>query len=126
MLISIHELRNEDGEQVFEKRELVDEELYIEMKKKKEKLVQQIKAEKVINPKCQEQADKAIEAIKKDKCGYGKVGRVQYFYESLKGLYFYIHKIVEQEGTYTDTIRFYCSQPNVSLYKDCRKADLIK
>ena len=126
MLISIHELRNEDGEQVFEKRELVDKELYTEMKKKKEKLVQQIKAEKVINPKCQEQADKAIEAIKKDKCGYGKVGRVQYFYEGLKGLYFYIHKIVEQEGTYTDTIRFYCSQPNVSLYKDCRKADLIK
>lgn len=127
MLLEIYEQRKVNGEQISSKKGIVDEELYAELKKKKEKLIQQIKTEKVINPKVQEDADNAIGVIKKNKNGYGKVGRVQYFYESVKGIYFYIHKIVEQEGMFTDTIHFYCSQLSDTMYKVCQEDDkLIK
>ena len=72
MLLSIHELRNENGEIISEKKEVVEETLYNELKGKKEKLIQQIKTEKVIDPKCQKEADEAIENIKKLRCGHGE------------------------------------------------------
>ena len=53
----IHELKDRKGKSILKKKEFVDSTLYSEMKSKKEKLVQQIKTEKVINPKCQEKAD---------------------------------------------------------------------
>lgn len=125
MLLSIHELRNEKGETVLEKKELVDEDLYKEVKTKKEKLIQQIKAEKIINPKCQAEADEAIENIKKMKSGTGKVGRISYYYESLKGIYFYMHKVIEGDSSHVDTVRFYCATASETMYEECRKSDTL-
>lgn len=123
MLLTIHELKDKKGKVVSQKKEIVDEKLYDEMKSKKEKLIQQLKTEKVVNPKCQSEADDAIEEIKKKKCGYGKVGRVEYYYESLKGMYFYIHKVFGTATEYTDSTRFYCSTLSETMYEECRKSD---
>lgn len=123
MLLSIHELRNENREIIFEKKEVAEETLYNELKGKKEKLIQQIKTEKVIDPKCQKEADEAIENIKKLRCGHGEVGRIFYYYESLKGMYFYIHKIIKSDSSCVDTIRFYCTTPSEAMYSECKMSD---
>ena len=125
MLLMIHELKDRKGKIILKKKEFVDSTLYSEMKSKKEKLVQQIKTEKVINPKCQEKADELIADIKKKKCGYGKVGRIEYYYESLKGMYFYLHKIVESDSTFIDSTRFYCVMPSETMYTESQKTDPI-
>lgn len=125
MLLIIHELKDKKGNVVSKKKDIVDEILYNEMKSKKEKLVQQIKTEKIVNPKCQEKADEAIADIKKKKCGYGKVGRIEYYYESIKGMYFYMHKVVESDSSYIDSTRFYCVTFSEAMYSECQKSDPI-
>lgn len=125
MLLAIHELKDKKGNVVSNKKDVVDEVLYDEMKNKKEKLIQQIKTEKIVNPKCQEKADEAIANIKKQKCGYGKVGRIEYYYESIKGMYFYMHKVVESDSSYIDSTRFYCATLSETMYSECQNSDPI-
>lgn len=125
MIYSLHKTFNETGTEIKNKSELVDEKLYNLMKTKKEKLISQIKAEKVTNPAVAREADEAIENIRKQKCGSGRVGSISYTYESLKGIYFYLHKVIEKESSFVDSLRYYSVAPNGEMLKELLKDDKL-
>ena len=122
MIYSLHKTFNETGTEIKNKSELVDEKLYNLMKTKKEKLISQIKAEKVTNPAVAREADEAIENIRKQKCGSGSIS---YTYESLKGIYFYLHKVIEKESSFVDSLRYYSVAPNGEMLKELLKDDKL-
>lgn len=123
MIYSLHKIFDETGAEIKHKSELVDEKLYDVMKIKKEKLISQIKAEKVTNPLIAREADEAIENIRKQKCGSGKVGSIFYTYESVKGIYFYLHKVISKESSYVDSLRYYSVSPNGEILEELLKDD---
>lgn len=123
MIYSLHKTFDENGTEIKNKSELVDEKLYDLMKTKKEKLISQLKAEKVTNPSIAREADEAIENIRKQKCGSGRVGSISYTYESLKGIYFYLHKVISKESSYVDSLRYYSVAPNGEMLKELLKDD---
>lgn len=125
MIYSLHKTFDETGTEIKNKSELVDEKLYDLMKTKKEKLISQIKAEKVTNPTVAREADEAIENIRKQKCGSGRVGDISYTYESLKGIYFYLHKVIEKESSFVDSLRYYSVAPNGEMLKELLKDDKL-
>lgn len=123
MIYSLHKTFDENGTEIKNKSELVDEKLYDVMKAKKEKLISQLKAEKVTNPSIARKADEAIENIRKQKCGSGRVGSISYTYESLKGIYFYLHKVISKESSYVDSLRYYSVSPNGEMLKELLNDD---
>ena len=125
MIYSLHKTFNETGTEIKNKSELVDEKLYDLMKTKKDKLISQIKAEKVTNPAVAREADEAIENIRKQKCGSGRVGSISYTYEALKGIYFYLHKVIAKESSYVDSLRYYSVAPNGEMLKELLKDDKL-
>lgn len=125
MIYSLHKTFDETGAEIKHKSELVDEKLYDVMKIKKEKLISQIKAEKVTNPSIAREADEAIENIRKQKCGSGKVGSISYTYESVKGIYFYLHKVITKENSYVDSLRYYSVSPNGAMLEELLKNDKL-
>lgn len=125
VIYSLHKTFDETGALIKSKPELVDEKLYDLMKTKKEKLISQIKAEKVTNPTVAREADKAIENIRKQKCGSGRVGSIAYTYESVKGIYFYLHKVISKENSYVDSLRYYSVAPNGEMLKELLKDDSL-
>lgn len=125
MIYSLHKTFNETGTEIKNKSELVDEKLYDLMKTKKEKLINQIKAEKITNPSVARLADEAIENIRKQKCGSGNVGNIAYTYESVKGLYFYLHKVISKESSYVDSLRYYSVSPNGEMLEELLKDDKL-
>lgn len=125
MIYSLHKTFDETGTEIKNKSELVDEKLYDLMKTKKEKLISQIKAEKVTNSAVAREADEAIENIRKQKCGSGRVGSISYTYESLKGIYFYLHKVIEKESSFVDSLRYYSVAPNGEMLKELLKDDKL-
>lgn len=125
MIYSLHKTFDETDTEIKNKSELVDEKLYDLMKTKKEKLISQIKAEKVTNPTVAREADEAIENIRKQKCGSGRVGDISYTYESLKGIYFYLHKVISKESSYVDSLRYYSVSPSGEMLKELLKDDKL-
>ena len=125
MIYSLHKTFDETGAEIKHKSELVDEKLYDVMKIKKEKLISQIKAEKVTNPSIAREADEAIENIRKQKYGSGKVGSISYTYESVKGIYFYLHKVITKENSYVDSLRYYSVSPNGAMLEELLKNDKL-
>lgn len=125
MIYSLHKTFNETGTEIKNKSELVDEKLYDIMKTKKEKLISQIKAEKVTNPTVAREADEAIENIRKQKCGSGRVGDISYTYESLKGIYFYLHKVISKESSYVDSLRYYSVSPSGEMLEQLLNDDQL-
>ena len=125
MIYSLHKTFDEIGTEIKNKSELVDEKLYDLMKTKKEKLISQIKAEKVTNSAVAREADEAIENIRKQKCGSGRVGSISYTYESLKGIYFYLHKVIEKESFFVDSLRYYSVASNGEMLKELIKDDKL-
>lgn len=125
MIYSLHKTFDETGTEIKNKSELVDEKLYDLMKTKKEKLINQIKAEKVTNPAVAREADEAIENIRKQKCGSGRIGSIAYTYESVKGVYFYLHKVISKESSYVDSIRYYSVVPNNEMLEQLLKDDQL-
>lgn len=125
MIYSLHTTFDENGTEIKNKSELVDEKLYDLMKTKKEKLISQIKAEKITNPSVARLADEAIENIRKQKCGSCTIGRISYTYESLKGIYFYLHKVILKESSYVDSLRYYSVSPNGEMLKELLKEDKL-
>lgn len=125
MIYSLHKTFDETGTEIKNKSELVDEKLYDLMKTKKEKLISQIKAEKVTNPTVAREADEAIENIRKQKCGSGRVGDISYTYESLKGIYFYLHKVISKESSYVDSLRYYSVSPSGEMLEQLLNDDQL-
>lgn len=125
MIYSLHKTFDETGALIKNKPELVDEKLYDLMKTKKEKLISQIKAEKVTNPAIAREADEAIENIRKQKCGSGTIGCISYKYEALKGIYFYLHKVISKESSYVDSLRYYSVAPNSEMLEQLLKDDKL-
>lgn len=125
MIYSLHKIFNEDGAEIKHKSEIVDEKLYDVMKTKKEKLISQIKAEKVTNPSVARLADGAIENIRKQKCGSGRIGSIAYTYESVKGVYFYLHKVISKGSSYIDSIRYYSVFPNNEMLEQLLDDDQL-
>ena len=125
MIYSLHKTFNKDGAEIKHKSEIVDEILYDVMKTKKEKLISQIKAEKVTNPSVARLADEAIENIRKQKCGYGRIGSIAYTYESVKGVYFYLHKVISKESSHVDSIRYYSVIPNNEMLEQLLNDDQL-
>ena len=125
MIYSLHKIFDETGTEIKNKSELVDEKLYDLMKTKKEKLISQIKAEKVTNPAVAREADEAIENIRKQKCGSGRIGRISYTYDAVRGIYFYIHKVIAKEGSYVDSLRYYSVSPNGEMLKELLNDDQL-
>lgn len=125
MIYSLHKTFDENGTEIKNKSELVDEKLYDLMKTKKEKLISQIKAEKVTNPSVARLADESIENIRKQKCGSGRVGSIAYTYESVKGMYFYLHKVISKESSYVDSLRYYSVSPSGEMLEELLKDDKL-
>lgn len=125
MIYSLHKTFDENGTEIKNKSELVDEKLYDVMKTKKEKLISQLKAEKVTNPSIAREADEAIENIRKQKCGSGRVGNIDYTYESVKGIYFYLHKVISKESSFVDSLRYYSISPNGEMLEELIKDDKL-
>lgn len=125
MIYSLHKTFDETGTEIKNKSELVDEKLYDLMKTKKEKLISQIEAEKVTNPTVAREADEAIENIRKQKCGSGRVGDISYTYESLKGIYFYLHKVISKESSYVDSLRYYSVSPSGEMLEQLLNDDQL-
>lgn len=125
MIYSLHKTFNKDGAEIKHKSEIVDEILYDVMKTKKEKLISQIKAEKVANPSVARLADEAIENIRKQKCGSGRIGSIAYTYESVKGVYFYLHKVISKENSHVDSIRYYSVIPNNEMLEQLLNDDQL-
>ena len=125
MIYSLHKTFDETGTEIKSKSELVEEKLYDLMKTKKEKLISQIKAEKVTNSSIAREADEAIENIRKQKCGSGRIGSIAYTYESVKGVYFYLHKVISKESSYVDSIRYYSVVPNNEMLEQLLKDDQL-
>lgn len=125
MIYSLHKTFDETGTEIKNKTEIVDEKLYDVMKTKKEKLISQIKAEKVTNPSIAREADEAIENIRKQKCGSGTIGCISYKYEALKGIYFYLHKVISKESSYVDSLRYYSAVPNNEMLEQLLNDDQL-
>lgn len=108
MLVVYHKKLDENNETIENTSEVLDEKLYDVMRRKKAKLVNELKTEKLLNSEVCADADEAIEDINSCKMGTRTVGDVSYYYTFLKGFYFYIHKIVKREGCYVNSIHMYC------------------
>ena len=127
MLFEKHLNFNENGEIIEERKEIENEILYDVLKRKKGKLITEIKTEKIINPELQRVADEAIETIEKAKTATGNVGDVSYYYSFLKGYYFYIHKKINREGSYVESIHYYSvSLANKTLFEEIIKTDPLR
>ena len=127
MLFEKHLNFNENGEIIEERNEIENEILYDVLKRKKGKLITEIKTEKIINPELQRVADEAIETIEKAKTATGNVGDVSYYYSFLKGYYFYIHKKINREGSYVESIHYYSvSLANKTLFEEIIKTDPLR
>lgn len=125
MIYSLHKTFDENGTKIKNKTEIVDEKLYDVMKTKKEKLISQIKAEKITNPSVARLADEAIENIRKQKCGSGRIGSIAYKYDALKGIYFYLHKVISKESSYVDSLRYYSVSPSGEMLEELLKDDKL-
>lgn len=107
MVIAYHKKLNQNGGCISNSSEVLEEKLYDVMRRKKAKLVNELKTEKLINPAVCLKADEAIEDIRNCKIGKKKVGNVSYYYTFLKGFYFYIHKIINRDDCYVNSIHMY-------------------
>ena len=107
MLFAKHIKFDEKGAKVNESMEIIDETLHDVLTRKKSKLITELRTEKVIDPSTTEEADIAIDTIKKSKEALIMVGNVGCQYCSQKGMYFYIHKVVRRDGSYANSVHVY-------------------
>lgn len=54
---------------------------------------------------------------------YKWLDELQNIVGTLKGMYFYIHKIIKSDSSCVDTIRFYCTTPSEAMYSECKMSD---
>lgn len=113
MTYAVHKKYDVDGKIVSEKKEEDERELYEIYKAKREKLVKQLKNEKIVDPELREQVDKEIEKIENSKGPAmisGSAGRIKYYIWFRKNNFFYIHKIGYMELSDIDSMRIYSTK----------------
>lgn len=124
MLLVYHKKLDENNKTLENTSEALDEKLYDVMRRKKTKLINELKTEKLLNPEVCTEADNAIEDINSCKMGTRTVGEISYYYTFLKGFYFYIHKFVKREGYFVNSIHMYCvSHGDTGLLKTIMDRD---